>query len=113
PAPGGASAPLTGLRLAPAADAAGRVKSRRPDWLNVKPHAAFQCEALSSGSPPGRALWGRREVVEQSVRVGLRPDAHGAGTGKRAVVRVDQLRAVPVHFHMITLELGAQFVPGA
>ena len=42
----GAYAPLAGLSPAPAADAAGRVKSRRPDWLKIKPHIDFGCGAF-------------------------------------------------------------------
>ncbi|HEX9201258.1 MAG TPA: hypothetical protein VF865_16990 [Acidobacteriaceae bacterium] len=44
----GAYAPLAGPSPAPAADAAGRVKSRRPDWLKIKPHIDFGCGAFSS-----------------------------------------------------------------
>ena len=47
----GAFAPLAGLSPAPAADAAGRVKSRRPDWLKSKPHTELRCGAFSSSRP--------------------------------------------------------------
>ena len=52
----GAFAPLAGLSPAPAAYAAGRVKSRRPDWASIKPRSQFDCEVLSSISPARR--WG-------------------------------------------------------
>src|SRR2546425_8056681 len=55
----------------------------------------------------------RGEVVEQRVRVGLGPHTNATGTTERTVVRINSLRAVPVHFHMISLELDAQLVPGA
>jgi hypothetical protein len=63
-----------------------------------------------------RAVWSRPtrfrdEVIEQRVRVSLGPDAHAARATERAVVHVDPLRAVPVHLHMIPLELDAQLVP--
>src|SRR5207247_10981128 len=53
------------------------------------------------------------EVVEQGVRVSLGPDAHAARATERAVVRVNSLRAVPVHLHMIPLEVDAQLMPDA
>ena len=43
----GAFAPLAGLSPAPAADAAGRVKSRRPDWSKNQPCNDFRCRAFS------------------------------------------------------------------
>src|SRR2546422_9586901 len=42
-----------------------------------------------------------------------RPWSDATGTTERTVVRVNSLRAVPVHLHMIPLELGTQLVPDA
>src|SRR2546425_8752845 len=53
----------------------------------------------------------RREVVEQGVGVGLGPHADTAGTTERAVVRIDQLRALPVHLRIISLQVDAPLVP--
>src|SRR3989454_8296466 len=42
-----------------------------------------------------------------------RPWSDATGTTERTVVRVNSLRAVPVHLHMIPLELDTQLVPDA
>src|SRR5207249_6909104 len=60
-----------------------------------------------------RPPWPRNEVVEQRVRVRLGPHPDATGTTERTVVRINSLRAVPVHFHMISLVLDAQLVPAA
>ena len=57
--------PRSGARLAPAVDAAGRVKSGRPHWVKSKPHMDLGCGAYHFiapmspvASPSGRRLWG-------------------------------------------------------
>src|SRR2546422_550138 len=77
----------------------------RPD------HARYGLtQRLSSVELPPRL---RGEVVKQCVRVGLGPHTDATGTTERAVERVDPLRAVPVHLHMIPLALDTQLVPDA
>src|SRR5207247_10093936 len=70
-------------------------------------HASDSFELVDLPSRP------RGEVVEHSVGVGLGPHTDATGTTERAVVRVDPLRAVPVHLDMVSLELDPQLVPDA
>jgi len=61
----GAFAPLAGPSPAPAANAAGRVKSRRPDSVKIKPHidsdvglfSGVQLEVETASPVPGRRIY--------------------------------------------------------
>src|SRR5207247_6433650 len=64
--------------------------------------------AQTCGSLPPRL---RSEVVEQRVRVRLGPHTDATGTTERVVVRVDPLCTIPVHLHMVPLEIDTQLVP--
>src|SRR2546426_7400287 len=72
-------------------------------WVSVDP----------SNPPAARSLppRPRGKVVEQGIRVGLGPHPDATGTTERVVMRVDPLRALPVHLYMIPLELDPQLVP--
>src|SRR5262249_19255372 len=55
----------------------------------------------------------RREIVEEGDRVRFRPQADLARVTERAVVVIDDLRAIPVGLEVVTLGHEPVFVPRA